>query len=109
MFLVLSKKVFRSREEEFIQESWEQHREESARRRQQVLTVFWKHRGECEIPALEPARENAEQRIGGSQRGHPSEREVTPFIRVERVQSVKNEFLYREDRKQYFPRRCSIL
>ena len=40
--------------------------------------------------APEPAREDAEQRIGGSQRGHPTEREFdTPFITGERVQSVK--------------------
>ena len=79
---MLSKRVFRAlRDEEFIRESWKEHREESARRRQQVLPVFWKHRGECEIPAPEPAREDAEQRIGGSQRGHPTESEFdTPFI-----------------------------
>ena len=41
---------------------------------------FCKHRGECEAPAPEPAREDAEQRIGGSQRGHPTEREITPFL-----------------------------
>ena len=58
-------------------------------RRQQVLPAFYKHRGECEAPAPEPAREDAEQTIGGSQREHPTEREITPFITGERVQSVK--------------------
>ena len=37
---------------------------------------FWKHRGECEIPAPEPVREDAEQRSGGSQGGHSTEREL---------------------------------
>ena len=37
---------------------------------------FWKHRGDCKIPAQEPARVDAEQSSGGSQRGHPTEREI---------------------------------
>ena len=38
-------------------------------------------------PALE--REDAEQRIGGSQGGHPTDRGITPFITCERVHSIK--------------------
>ena len=41
--------------------------QESALRRQQVLPALCKHLGECEAPAPELAREDAEQRIGGSQ------------------------------------------
>ena len=94
MFLVLSKSFFRAlRDEEFIQESWEQHREESARRRQQVLPVFWKHRRECKTPAPEPVREDAEQRSGEARDGTPQNvRFDTPFITGERVQSVKRNF-----------------
>ena len=94
MFLVLSKWFFRaSREEEFIQESWEQHREVSARRRQHVLPVFWKHRRECKTPAPESAREDGELRSGGAREGTPQNvRFDTPFITGERVQSVKMNF-----------------
>ena len=54
---------------------------------------FWKHREECEIPAPEPARENAEKRSGGSRGGHPTERELdTLFLTGKRVQSVKMNF-----------------
>ena len=107
---MLSKSVFRtSRNEEFIQESWEQHREESARRRQQVLPVFWKHRRDCETPAPEPAREDAEQRSGGAREGTPQNvRFDTPSITGERVQSVKMNFIEKtgktisEEDAQYF-------
>ena len=45
--------------------------QDSALRRQQVLPGFCKHRGECEALAPEPAREDAKQTIGSSQREHP--------------------------------------
>ena len=51
------------------------HREESAQRKQRVLPVLEAPR-ECKTPAPEPARHNAAQRVGGSQRGYPIEREI---------------------------------
>ena len=63
--------------------------QESALLKQQVLPVFGKHRGECEIPAQKSVHEDAEQRIGGSQGGHPTEREITPFTTGERVHTIK--------------------
>ena len=50
------------------------------------------HQGECEKPAPDPVREDADQRIGGSQGGHPTVREITPFITGERVHSIKMNF-----------------
>ena len=41
MLLVPSKRAFQaSRDEEFIQENWEEDTEESARRRQQILPIL---------------------------------------------------------------------
>ena len=77
MFLVLSKRGFRaSRDEDFIQRSWGGDTEKTAPRGGSEYHRSWKYRRECEAPAPEPAREDAEQRIGGSQRGHPTKREI---------------------------------
>ena len=90
MFLVLSKRVFQHQEtNSSSRRAGEDTDQESALRRQQVLPIFWKHRGECEIPATEPAREDAEQRIEGSQGGHPTERETSSFITGERVHYIE--------------------
>ena len=67
MFLVLSKRAFTSGVEDSSRGAGEDIDQESALRRQQVLPAFCKHRGECNAPAPEPAREDAEQRIGGNQ------------------------------------------
>ena len=67
MFLVLSKKVFRvSRDEEFIQKNWRGDTEKRAPGGGSKYYRFWKHLGECETPTPEPAREDADQRSGGS-------------------------------------------
>ena len=77
MFLVLLKRVFQaSRDEEFIQENWRGDTETRAPRGGNEYYRFWKHRRKCETPVPEPAREDAEQRSVGIQRGHPTECEI---------------------------------
>ena len=65
-----------SRDEELIQKSWIGAIENRAPGGGSKYYRFWKHRRECETPASKPAREDAEQRSGGSQGGHPTEREL---------------------------------
>ena len=69
MFLVFSKRVFQHQETKSSssRRAGQDTDQESALRRQHVLPAFCKHQGECEAPAPELAREDAEQRIGGSQ------------------------------------------
>ena len=78
MFSVFWKRGFRvSRDEEFTQRSWRGDTEKIVPRGGSVYYWFGKHRRECKTSAPEPAREDAEQKSGGSQRGHPTEREIS--------------------------------